>query len=163
MPPEEREQLARERGKPADMNWRPQAECLSVASVSASSASGKANSARNTLDRDLRTRWSPAHAGHEWLVYDLGRAREVSSASIVWFALRDQQTQFSIELSLDGKQYRAVDQGALAGRGTHESLRTFLPQEARFVRISLSAGEAAPAVSVQEVGIHGGAERTSLR
>jgi hypothetical protein len=145
------------------MNWKPQAPCLDVASVSASSASGKANGAKNTLDRDLRTRWSPARAGNQWLVYDLGKVREVSSASIVWYALRDQQTQFGIELSVDGKQYRAVDQGTLAGRGTHESLRTFLPQEARFIRISLSAGEAAPAVSVQEVGIHGEAERTSLR
>jgi outer membrane protein assembly factor BamB len=163
MPPEEREQLARERGNPADMRWKPLSVCLNVASVSASSASGKANGAGNTLDRDLRTRWSPGRAGQQWLVYDLGKAREVSSASIVWFALRNQQTQFGIELSVDGKQYRAVDEGTLAGRGTHESLRTFLPQEARFVRISLSAGEAAPAVSVQEVGIHGGAERTSLR
>jgi hypothetical protein len=50
---------------PADMAWKCATPCLTIASVTASSTSGKSNSARNTFDKDLRTRWSPKGSGEQ--------------------------------------------------------------------------------------------------
>jgi hypothetical protein len=123
--------------------------------VSASSTSGKSNAARNTLDKDLRTRWSPATGGTQWVAYDLGKSCDVSSVSIVWFAQRSGETMVKVELSQDGKSYQTVDGGVLLGRGANETLRSFLPHEARYVRILLNSTSPASQISVQEVGIHG--------
>jgi outer membrane protein assembly factor BamB len=156
IPPDVRIQRLKDAGHPADLSWKPQSACLTIASVSASSASSKANSAANTVDRDLRTRWSPATAGEQWLTYDLGTVREVSSASIAWFSTREQVIPFAVMLSVDGKKYHTVDNGTLDGRGARETLRTFLAQDARFVRIALSVSSDKDLPAVQEVGIHGG-------
>jgi outer membrane protein assembly factor BamB len=150
-------------GNPVDMTWKPGLRCLEVASVTATSASSGANNARNTLDRDLRTRWSPADAGEQWLTYDLGTVREVSSASIVWFNRHQQAIPFTVALSVDGKKYHGVDNGTIEGVGTGESQRAFLTQEARFVRISFTVKPTDALPVVEEVGIHGGDQRTSLR
>jgi hypothetical protein len=166
LPPNLRAQRAQEIGNPADMSWRCETPCLTIASVTASSTSGKPNGARNTLDRDLRTRWSPAGSAEQWLTYDLGAVREVASVSIAWFSSQRQIVPFSVMLSLDGKEYHVADNGAIEGRGSDESLRTFVAQNTRFVRIvfSLKPGDTLP--GVQEVAIHGtatDAKETVLR
>jgi outer membrane protein assembly factor BamB len=158
--PEVRLQRLQDAGNPADMSWKPETPCLPVASVISSSASGKVNSASKTLDRDLRTRWSPSTAGEQWLTYDLGAVREVSSVSLVWYSGRRQQIPFGVALSVDGRDYRMVDSGTLEGRGTSESLRTILAQDARFVRISFIPKNSDDLPSVQEVGIHGASSVT---
>jgi hypothetical protein len=136
-----------------DMQWHCERPCLAVAEVEASSASGT-NGAANTIDGDLRTRWSPAKAGTQWVEYDLGKVCDVRSVSMVWFALRGGETMVKIELSQDGGEYRTVDIGVLQGRGTNETLRSFLPHDARYVRIFLNSTSASSQVSLQEVGIH---------
>jgi len=89
-------------------------------------------------------------------VYDLGAIREVSSVSLVWFAPRGGRASVEIGLSTDGTSYETVDNGPLAGRGGNETLRSFLPHDARYVRVSLSGGSSHQALSLQEVGVHGG-------
>jgi hypothetical protein len=138
------------------MRWTPGQPCLAVSAVRASSSAGK-NAASNSVDHDLRTRWSPSGVGSQWLAYDLGSAQEVAAVSVVWYAKTSTRTAFSVETSLDGKAFAQVDAGYLAGRGTSATLRSFMAQQARFVRLSLrpAAGSACP--SVYEVGIHGDA------
>jgi outer membrane protein assembly factor BamB len=153
--PVERIDRAKESERIVDNRWKPQAACLTVMSVTASSASTRANGPANTLDRDLRTRWSPTATGEQWLSYDLGAVREVSSASIVWFSKHTQAIPLTLELSLDGKQYHVAESGALEGRGTNEALRSFVPQQARFVRVSFALKPGSDLPAVQEVGIHG--------
>ena len=148
--------MAATTGNPADMSWKPSVTCLAVASVKASSTSGDANGAANTLDKDLRTRWSPSAGGEQWLLYDLGALREVSSASIVWFSRGKNATQYRIELSTDGKKYKVADQGVLDGRGANETLRSFLAQSARYVRIAfVPMNKNGTEITIEEVGIHG--------
>ena len=141
--------------RPRDMRWDPDAPCLSVSSVSASSDSGKANGAKNTLDRDMRTRWSPAKAGAQWLLYDLGSAKTVSGASVVWYALMPTTAAFTIEVSTDGKSFTKVDDGTFGGRGTNTTLRTFLAMQGRYVRVGINAPSIAACPGIYEVGIHG--------
>jgi hypothetical protein len=148
-------------GNPADMTWTPDQPCLNVAAVTASSSAGKANGERNTIDRDLRTRWSPSSAGSQWVTYDLGRVCEVSSVSLVWYASRGGQTMVKIGVSMDGKTYQTVDSGVLDGRGVNETLRSFVSHDARYVRVFINSMSRQSQASLQEVGIHGTADAKS--
>ena len=133
---------------PADMSWEPGAACVSVVSVSASSAGGS-NAAANTLDRDLRSRWTPAGDGAS-ITFDLGRETYASGASVVWYALRRARASCTVETSIDGKRYETAWAGTLKGRGTGTAAVEFSPRQARYLRILLSSP-----VSLYEVGIHG--------
>jgi len=134
-----------------DMAWRPGRACLPVISVSATS-SARGTRAAGTIDRDLTTRWTPSATGPQSITYDLGTAREVAAVTIVWYAPRQSQAPYAIAVSLDGERFSPVDEGALSGRGTNSTLRSFLPAQARYVRVTLGAP-----VSVYEVGIHAAA------
>jgi outer membrane protein assembly factor BamB len=162
-PPDIRaEMVASAVGEPGDMTWHPEHVCLPVASVKASSQA-RGTTAAATTDRSLTSRWTPAKTGSQWIEYDLGRVREVSSVSLVWFALRRGETLLKVEVSSDGKQYEVVDCGVLQGRGTKESLRTFPAYAARYVRVSLNTTSPEAQASLLEVGIHGGDQQTSQR
>jgi hypothetical protein len=140
---------------PRDMRWTPERPCLAVSAVRASSTVGK-NTASNSVDHDLRTRWTPAAAGPQWATYDLGSVQEIAAVSVVWYGQTSKRTAFSVETSLDGKAFSQVDAGYLSGRGTNTTLRSFVPQQARFVRLSLLPAQGNACPSVYEFGIHGG-------
>jgi outer membrane protein assembly factor BamB len=143
---------------PRDMRWTPERSCLAVSAVRASSSVGK-NTASNSIDHDLRTRWTPAAAGPQWTTYDLGNVQEIAAVSVVWYGQTSSRTAFSLETSLDGKAFSQVDAGHLAGRGTNTTLRSFVPQQARFVRLGLLPAQGSACPSIYEVGIHGGEAR----
>lgn len=126
---------------------------LAVKGIAAAS-SKQPNVAANTMDRDLRTRWSPdADAAEKWLCIDLGRVQRVSSATIIWYGTSRRATPFTVEVSTDGKQFLRVHAGALHGRGTSTLICDFDTVSGRYVRIAFDG--AANAVSVYEVGLHG--------
>jgi len=152
LPPEERPSARVVES--ADPRWTPVSAALPVSAVRASSVAGRSKGPSSTIDRDLRTRWSPAGEGWQWLVYDLGAVQRISAVSIVWHKVKGDGTLFGIELSRDGEHYEDVDHGVLTGRGTKESLRSFLPQDARYVRVGFSADGAGAALAVQEVAVH---------
>jgi outer membrane protein assembly factor BamB len=142
-----------------DMRWRSNTACLPVKSVCASSGN-----ARATIDGDLRTRWTGKSGGGQWLTYDLGRVCDVSALSIVWYSLRLTSCGLTIELSQDGATFTEADAAALQGRGTNETLRSFVGQPARYVRVKLASAAGASPVSLYEVGIHqSGEERQAAR
>jgi outer membrane protein assembly factor BamB len=148
--------------EPRSIRWIADRPCLAVASVRSSSSSG-INKAGCTVDRDLTTRWAPARAGAEWLLYDLGSKRDVSAVTVVWFSRTLQPVDLTITLSADGRTFWEADRGALCGKGTNSTLRSFSPQPARFVRIALKGGSSAVLPSVYEVGIHGSSAEASVQ
>jgi hypothetical protein len=118
---------------------------------------GKANGSSNTLDRDLRTRWSAARTSsgaEQSLTYDLGSRHTVEAVSIVWRNASAAPVPFSIAVSADGKTYETAESGMLDGKGTNTALRTFFPVTARFVRVAFAPARGAACPSVYEVGIH---------
>jgi len=145
--------MARVTPKHHDTRWHPDRPCLSVTGVSASS-SARGRGAGCTVDRSLTTRWMPCGGSDQWVTYDLGQVREVGAVSAVWHAGKPVNIPFALEVSADGKRYVRVDQGALAGRGTNCLLRSFVPQAARFVRLSFGVPAVTPCPSFVEVGIH---------
>ncbi len=136
-----------------DMAWAPEAECIGVDSVTAD-ASEAGFLPENTVDRLLTSRWTPTPGELRRITYDLGSSREVASATLVWYSRHQSGTPFAIEVSADGERYTRVDEGSLVGRGTHASVRSFLPEMARFVRVVLDLRDAAGSPSLYEVGIH---------
>lgn len=140
--------------RPADMDWHCKGPCVQPVAVTASSADG-IHAADNTLDGDLRSRWSAEGAGPQWLVYDLGSTHTVTSVTVVWYSRSFQSAHAAFETSLDGTDYTRIDSGVLRGSGTNTTLRTFLPQEARYIRVSLTGEDGAAVPSVYETGIHG--------
>jgi outer membrane protein assembly factor BamB len=148
--------------RPADMRWRPEQACLSVAGVKASSSAG-VNGPGRTLDRNLATRWTPSAGGTQSITYDLGLVREIAAASLVWYSARQTTVSVRVETSLDGVAFAVADQGTLEGRGTHSALRSFVAQQARYVRISLTPAQGSACPSLYEVGLHAeAAQREAL-
>jgi hypothetical protein len=135
-----------------DMAWRSERPCLEVVAVRAGSRAG-ANTATNTLDRSLATRWA-GNGGRQWLLYDLGTERMVDAVSVVWYAARKATVAAKVEISADNVTFAEVDAATLSGRGTHTALRAFLPATARYVRLTLTPAPGGPGLSVYEVGIH---------
>jgi len=142
---------------PRDLTWRPVREALSVASVIAGSARG-VNTALRTIDRSLATRWTAAGSGPQWLTYDLGRQQEIRAVSVVWYGPAGTRADLSVAVSVDGSRFEEVDAGMIKGRGTHTTLRAFMPVSARYVRLTCTQAPGAAALSIFEVGIHGAAE-----
>jgi hypothetical protein len=138
--------------KPRDMVWHPERECLPVLSVKASS-SVRGCAAAATTDRSLATRWTPSGSGMQSITYDLGQVQEVGAVSVVSYASKASQTAFTVEASRDGKTFTQVDAGVLIGRGTNTALRTFVPAEARYMRITLNASDNVR-TGLYEVGFH---------
>ncbi|MBD3244106.1 MAG: hypothetical protein GF331_26175, partial [Chitinivibrionales bacterium] len=136
----------------ADMRWPAPRDALTVAEVTASSSTD-VNSADNTLDRDLRSRWTPS-ASNASITYDLGNSRAVDGVTVVWYSLRSSRTACRVETSADGMQYREVWEGTLKGRGTNTEAVSFGVHDARFVKISLDSRKGRGA-SLYEVAVLG--------
>lgn len=68
-------------------------EQLTVSSVSASANDG--NVPENTIDGSLSTRWS-ANGNGQWIKYELGAKKTVSSVNIAWYKGADRSSIFKI-------------------------------------------------------------------
>ena len=75
------------------------------------------------------SRWSSAHREPEWLCVDLGRERTISAVAILWAFGRE----YEVQVSGDGKSWRAVAHRRRRGRGL--DVVQFEPVRARFVRV----------------------------
>ncbi|MHC4294513.1 MAG: Ig-like domain-containing protein, partial [Planctomycetota bacterium] len=86
---------------------------LTIASVDASSYEYP-NVPANTIDGDLRTRWS-AEGDGEWIRYDLGSAKKVSKVCVAWYRGTKRISIFDIQVSADGTNWTTVYSGRNSG------------------------------------------------
>lgn len=136
--------------QPRSMQWAPERPAVAVTVLE---SSGGSEEASRTLDHDLRTWWSGTASKPQWVTYDLGAAQDISSATLVLYSRSKAEHTLRVELSLDGEHFETVDEGTLVLRGTTSSVRSFLPQTARYVRVSLDQSDG-PAACVYEVALH---------
>lgn len=139
---------------PRDMRWSPERACLPViATTASSSATGK--SPANAIDQKLTSLWQPGAAGRQYITCDLGAATEIEAVSVVWYALRRVKSMpLTVEVSLDGTTFEGVDVSNMTGSGTSNTLRTFVPQSARFVRVGVYVTNPSDRLGLYEVGVH---------
>jgi len=108
---------------------------LVPSNVSASSSDG--NSADNTVDNDLSTRWSAEGSdGSQWLQYDFSDIANLSAVNIAFYKGESRSTYFQIQSSEDGNNW-TVELDAV-GSATTAELETFTLDEtvtASYVRI----------------------------
>ena len=77
-----------------------------LARLAAISASGEENgglAARFAADGDPKTRWSSRHKDGEWIVFDFGRERTISSCAVTWENAR--ASEYVVETSTDGAKW----------------------------------------------------------
>ncbi len=132
--------------------WQPDRPRAEVMHVTAGT-SQENHPARYACDGDLTTRWSAARAGAQTLTLDLGSVQTVDGVSLVWYS-RGNPIPCAVLVSCDGERFEEIDNGILRGRGTHESLRSFLPEPARFVRLRFLDESPTPACHIFEAAVH---------
>ena len=108
---------------------------VNLARLAAVTASGEENGgllARFAADGDMKTRWSSRHRDGEWIAFDFGCERMVSSCTIEWEHARAEE--YSIEVSTDGVAWKRV--ADVAGNGGGRREHRFAPVKARALRIT---------------------------
>ncbi|SMD32479.1 Fibronectin type III domain-containing protein [Reichenbachiella faecimaris] len=109
---------------------------LSISSVSASTNDG--NVPANTLDGNLGTRWS-ANGSGQYITYDLGSSKSISSMKITWYKGDQRNSYFKIRAGASTSTLSDVYNAQSSGSsGNTTSLETydFDAINARYVRIT---------------------------
>ncbi|WP_410795629.1 discoidin domain-containing protein [Parabacteroides sp. FAFU027] len=96
--------------------------------------SGTTNTPDKTVDFDFNTRWSCDGKG-QWIMYDLGDTKLVTSADISFYSGNSRKSYFSINLSSNGTDFTEVYNGQSSGTTTSLENFDFTDQNARYVKI----------------------------
>nr|WP_321412377.1 glycoside hydrolase family 88 protein [uncultured Carboxylicivirga sp.] len=96
--------------------------------------SGTDNNAEKAMDGSLDTRWSAFGEG-EWLQFDMGKEKTVTSVDLAFFKGNERQGYFSIQLSTDGENFSTVYSGSSSGTTLELENYDFADQLAKYVRI----------------------------
>lgn len=91
----------------------------------------------DAVDGDVSTYFASQGTGVQ-LAMDLGRVTPIKAMDIVWHQSDKRQAIFSIDVSVDGKQWKQVFDGKSSGATPHGKPETFAfdTQNARYVRIT---------------------------
>ena len=73
--------------------------------VAISASSDDGNAPDNTIDRNLNTRWASAVGDGEWICFDLGEEKEISSVQIAFYNGANRNWRFDIQISDDGVNF----------------------------------------------------------
>ncbi len=96
---------------------------------------GTGNTPERSMDYDFNTRWSAEGTG-EWILYDLGREKIVTSVDIAFYRGTIRKAYFDISLSSDGVTFTEVYNGESSGTTLELQNFDFDDRPARFVRIT---------------------------
>lgn len=128
---------------------------MSIASVVASSVPQPENSAENSIDGNLDTRWSAK--GNSDIVFDLGEIQKVSHLGIAVYQDRlDGRKQFfEIHVSNDGENYTRVYSGESSGTTIEKEIFPITPSDCRYVKIECNGTNIGEWNSITEVSVFG--------
>lgn len=129
---------------------------LSIASVEATSTPQPENSAPNTLDNDLSTRWSAV--GVQSLIYDLGSIQNVSAIAMAVYqdTTNDgRQQYFKVLLSENGTDFTEVFAGNSTGTTLQKELFAFDAANARYIKVECAGTSVGTWNSITEFCAYG--------
>jgi F5/8 type C domain len=112
------------------------------------------NGPEHTHDGRLDTRWSAAGKG-VWIAYELAGLATISEVRVAWSMQPPRQTQFLVEFSSDGVEWRLVFVGQGAGATAQPESFLVLGPPARFVRLTGFGSTLSPWTSITEVELRG--------
>ncbi len=114
---------------------------------------GSSNTPENSMDFNFNTRWS-VEGNEEWIMYDLGETKIVTSVDIAFYRGNERNAYFSISLSNDGITFVEVFNGQSGGVTWWYENFDFLDQEARYVLITGMGNSSNYWNSITEVSIN---------
>ena len=126
---------------------------VNLARLAAITASGEENGgllAAFAADGDMKTRWSSRHRDGEWICFDFGKERTVSTVEIDWENARAEH--YVVEVSDDGATWRRVAEKTKP-EGKNETL-SWPPVKARRLRIVGLKRSTPYGISIFEAAIH---------
>ena len=106
------------------------------------------------IDNNIQTRWSNLGLG-SWIQVDIGQGNTICSVGITWHRGDERVNTFAISVSSDGKTYTNVFSGKSDGISLTEQNYNFNPQQARFVRITVTGNTQNNWISIAELKIYG--------
>jgi hypothetical protein len=115
----------------------------------------KKNVPQNTIDNNLKTRWSKEGFG-SWIQADLGITKLISTIDIAWHKGNERRYNFSILTSIDGTSFTTAFTGKSSG--TTLSLEKYnLPSNtnARYIKIQINGNNQNKWASITEIDIYG--------
>ena len=92
------------------------------------------NTKEHTIDKKMGTRWS-VHGKGNWLQYDLGKAKTVSSVSVAWYSGISRAYYFTVEVSKDGVSWSEAYSGESTKTTNEQEHYRFKPVKARYVKL----------------------------
>jgi len=126
---------------------------LEITQLQPSYEPGSDNYPERAMDGSLNTRWSTFGEG-EWLLFDMGKEKKVTSVDMAFFRGNERQAHFSIELSMDGENFNSVYSGSSRNTSIELENFDFVDQKARYVRIIGMGNSANEWNSITEVKIN---------
>ncbi|ETW92352.1 MAG: hypothetical protein ETSY1_44015 [Candidatus Entotheonella factor] len=138
----------------------PVLDLLPVVDVEASDAN-KQNVPENTTDGDLKTRWS-AEGDGQWIRFDIGTLATVSEVAIAWRKGDERKAYFSIDVSIDGKNWQEVVSDESSGKTNDFESHEFSSATARYVRITGYGNSSNRWNTISEVELYGRLNTVSL-
>ncbi len=107
--------------------------------VMVSSSSG-ANVGSDAVDGRAETKWEPAGPAPSWWEIDLEGRREIGALAINW-GKEALKSDYRIEASSNGREWKTLIEGGGAGEPTRVSLHEIDPGEVRYLRVDLAANQ----------------------
>lgn len=101
-------------------------------------------------DGDMTTRWESRHSDQQWLAIRLERPLRIQDIDIIWEKARAQS--FSVELSLDGKDWAVVYE---TENGGGDTIQLNDPVEANYIKINCTKRKTHWGYSIFEVKVNG--------
>lgn len=134
-----------------------ESKSFAYSGVSAITASGfeagTGNTPDKTMDFDLSTRWSADGQG-QWITFDLGEPRLVTSVDVAFYKGNERRAFFSIHLSANGTDFAQVFNGESSGTTVNFENYDFPDQQARYVKIIGYGNSASTWNSITETRIN---------
>ena len=127
-------------------------EKLVVTEVTAKSDDGNVPS--NTLDEDLETRWSAFGEG-QYITYDLGASKKVSSIQIAWYKGDSRSAKFKVRVGNSTSSLTTIYNGNSSGNTRQLETYYFQDVTARYVRITCFGNTSNQWNSITETEIYG--------
>lgn len=103
------------------------------------------------IDGNDATRWSADYSATPWIAVDLGAAEPFDTIELAWEAASARS--FTVETSLDGTSWQAVAARQDLPAGARTDTVTFEPVTARHVRVTVTAKNLTPYLSLFELTI----------
>lgn len=125
---------------------------LTVSGVIASTDDG--NVADNTLDGSTSTRWSASGEG-QWLDYDLGSVKTISSVNIAFYKGDSRQSYFSLSVQSNSGDWVEVYNGSSSGSSAELETFTLDDVEADTLRYTGFGNSSNTWNSITEIEIYG--------